>query len=334
MILRGVKGAAFINMIVTVAKIVPILLFILFVAFGFKRDVFAANFWGGGDYSFINIFGQVSNTMLVTVFVFLGIEGASVYSRYAKNRADVGAATLLGFVGVLCLLVLVTILSYGVLPRPDLATLRNPSMAGVLEAVVGPWGKVFVSLGLIISVSGAYLSWSLLAAEVAYTAAKTESMPGRLAHENENKVPSTALWLTNTLVQAFLILTLFSQEAFTFVLKLASAMALIPYFLVTAYALKLVWLGETYEVDPDERRGDFIRAVLATVYTAFLIWAGGLKFLLLSAVIYAPGTILFVLARREKKQPVFTPLEAAVFAVASAGALGAMYGLATGNIAI
>ena len=39
--------------------------------------------------------------MLVSVFVFLGVEGASVYSRYARNRRDVGVATVVGFAGVL-----------------------------------------------------------------------------------------------------------------------------------------------------------------------------------------------------------------------------------------
>jgi amino acid transporter len=58
--------------------------------------------------------------MLLTVFVFVGIEGASVYSRYARDRNDVGIATVLGFLGVLCLLMLVTLLSYGILPRADL----------------------------------------------------------------------------------------------------------------------------------------------------------------------------------------------------------------------
>ena len=64
--------------------------------------------------------------MLVSVFVFLGIEGASVYSRYAKRRSDVGVATVLGFLGVLCILVLVTMLSYAVMHRPDLATRAIP----------------------------------------------------------------------------------------------------------------------------------------------------------------------------------------------------------------
>ena len=88
---------------------------------------------------------------------------------------------------------LVTMLSYGILLRPDLATLRTPSMAGVLEAVVGPWGAIFISVGLIISILGNYLSWSLLAAEVLFSAAKNKTMPAFLAKENQNKSPVAAL---------------------------------------------------------------------------------------------------------------------------------------------
>ena len=159
MILRGVKQAAGINKIVTIAKIVPIAIFILVLLFAFKPDVFAANLWGGQGYEAKSLFEQVRDTMLVTVFVFIGIEGASVYSRYAKQRSDVGTATVFGFLGVLCLLVLVTVLPFGLMPRADLAALRNPSMAGAFEAVVGRWGNVFISLGLLISVLGAFLAW-------------------------------------------------------------------------------------------------------------------------------------------------------------------------------
>ena len=104
--------------------------------------------------------------------------------------------------------------------RADLATLRNPSMAGVLEAVVGRWGAIFVSAGLIISVLGAFLSWTLLAAEVLFSAAQNETMPAALARQNTNSVPAAALWLTNSVVQVFLILTLFAQYAFTLALEL------------------------------------------------------------------------------------------------------------------
>ena len=100
LILRGVQQAAAINTIVTVAKIVPILVFIVILIGVFKADLFFANFWGGEGMPDTSLFNQVRATMLVTVFVFLGIEGASVYSRYAQKRSDVGKATILGFLGV------------------------------------------------------------------------------------------------------------------------------------------------------------------------------------------------------------------------------------------
>lgn len=334
MILRGIKEAAFINTVVTIAKIVPIILFVVIVGMAFKMDLFRANFWGGGAYSAGEIFHQVRSTMLVTVFVFIGVEGASVYSRYARKRSDVGVATVTGFVGVLCLMILVTLLPYAVMTRDELGALRQPSMAGVLEHVVGPWGAMFVSAGLIVSVLGAYLAWSLLAAEVPYSAAKVDLMPNFLRHENKNQVPSTALWLTNIVVQSFLIITLFAQEAFDVALDLTSAMTLIPYILVAGYGLKLARTGESYERAAGDRKGDLVRAAIATVYTIFMLIAGGLKFVLLSCILFAPGTWLYYQARKERGLTVFTQLELFLFVAIVVGAVVGIYALATGLITI
>lgn len=334
MVLRGIKEAAAINTIATFAKIVPIALFIVVAVAAFRADVFAANFWGGEEPTFSNVTGQARNSMLVTVFLFVGIEGASVYSRYAKRREDVGIATVLGFLGVLCLLILVTMLSFGVLLRPDLAGLPSPSMAGVLEAIVGPWGKIFISIGLLVSVLGNYLSWSLLAAEVMYSAAQTGSMPAFLARENENKVPAASLWLTNAVIQAFLVFSWFAEYAFSLALKMTSAMTLLPYLFVAAYGLKLAWTGETYGGVGRSRTVDWVRGAIATIYTAAMLYAGGAKFLMLSALLYAPGSILFFVARRERGLPVFTRVEWLLFGVVVAVAIGGLYGLATGAISI
>jgi arginine:ornithine antiporter/lysine permease len=334
LILRGVQQAAFINIIVTIAKIVPILIFILILFFAFKLDLFRANFWGGEGMPEKSLLDQVRATMFVTVFVFLGIEGASVYSRYAKTRADVGTATILGFLGVTTLMVLVTMLPYAVLQRADIAEMRQPSMATVLEAVVGHWGAVFISVGLLVSVLGAYLAWSLICAEVLSAAGRTEDMPRVFATENENKVPAAALWLTNIVVQLFVISTYWSNDAFTLMLNLTSVMSLIPFFLVAAYGVLINRRGETYEVRPQERTRDMILATLAVIYTLFLIFAAGLKFLVLSAILYGPGTILYFWARLEQKKQAFTPIEWAIFAAAMIGCAVGIHGLATGYITI
>ncbi|MCA1550886.1 amino acid permease [Bradyrhizobium sp. BRP19] len=334
MILRGVQQAAAINTIVTIAKIVPILIFIVILILAFKADLFRANFWGGEGMPDTGLFEQIRATMLVTVFVFLGIEGASVYSRYAKERSDVGAATIMGFLVVTSLMVLVTMLPYAVLPRAEIADMRQPSMATVLEAVVGHWGAVFVSIGLLVSVLGAYLAWSLICAEVLSAAGRTRDMPRVFGTENANKVPAAALWLTNIVVQLFVISTYWSRDAFSLMLNLTSVMNLIPFFLVAAYGLLLVKRGETYEKSAGEHRRDLIFTGIAVIYTLFLIYAAGMKYLLLSALLYVPGTALYVWARVQQKARIFAPWEWVIFIVAAIGAAVGIHGLATGYITI
>jgi Amino acid transporters len=334
MILRGVKQAAAINYVVTIAKVVPIIAFILILAFLFNTGMFRFNFYGGGLEG--TVFEQVRATMFVTVFVFLGIEGASVYSRYAKERRDVGFATITGFLLVTTLMVLVTLLPYAIVPREEIAGMRHPSMAAMLEAAVGHWGAVFISVGLLVSVLGAYLAWSLICAEVLSAAARTRDMPSLFARENANQVPHLALWATNIVVQLIVITTYWSIDAFSLMLNLTSAMALIPFLLVAGYAMKLTTRGETYDtVRPNERSAHIAIAAVATVYTGFLVYAGGLKFIVLSAILYAPGSLLYVWARREQGRKVFDRVaDMVIMALAVLGAIVGVYWIATGYIVL
>jgi arginine:ornithine antiporter/lysine permease len=328
-----VQQAAFINSIVTVAKVIPILVFIVLLFFAFRMDLFSFNLYGGDLTA--GLFDQVRATMLVTVFVFIGIEGASVYSRYAKKRSDVGAATIIGFIGVTCLMVLVTLLPYAVLQRADIAGMRQPSMAGVLESVVGPWGSVFVSVGLLVSVLGAYLAWALICAEVMFAAGKSKDMPKMFARTNDNGVPHVAMWVTSIIIQIIVITTYWSTDAFALMLNLTSATTLIPYFLVAAYGLMIARRGETYEVRPEERRRDLILAGIAVAYTLFMLYAGGLKYILLAAILFAPGTVLYYMARREQGLAVFGKTsDWILFGVIAIAGIYGVYGLATGAISL
>jgi arginine:ornithine antiporter/lysine permease len=142
------------------------------------------------------------------------------------------------------------------------------------------------------------------------------------------------LWLTNGVIQFFLLVTWFAESAFTLALKMTSAMTLLPYLLVAAYALKLAWTGETYAGEDSLRRRDRNRAAIATVYATLMLLAGGAKFLLLAALLYAPGSWLFYVARREQGAALFKRVEFAVFCTIVVAALGALAGLVTGALAI
>ena len=238
--------------------------------------------------------------MIITTFVFLGIEGASVYSRYAKRREDVGKATVMGLLTVLSIFSLVTLSSYAVMPQPDIADTRQPSMVGLFAHVVGDWGEAFISVAVIVSVLGAYLAWTLMAAEVMYIPARNQDFPAFLGRENDEGTPITARVVTSIAVQSVLMLTLVVTDALNFLLDLCTSLALVPYFLAAAYSLKLALTGESYEGEArGVQRKEGIVAGIAMVYTLFLFDAAGLEFLLLSAVILAPASLLHVKARSE-----------------------------------
>jgi arginine:ornithine antiporter/lysine permease len=334
LVLRGIREAAFINLVTTVAKVVPLLLFIVIAAVAFRLDVFTVDFWGRGNLELGSVMQQVRNMMLVTVWVFIGIEGASIFSARAERRSDVGRATVIGFCSVLALLVLVNVLSMGIMSQAELAGLKNPSMAGVLEQVVGRWGAVLISVGLVVSLAGALLSWTLLCAEILFAAARDQTMPGFLRKENAKHVPVNALWLSNGLIQLFLIITLFNASTYLSLLYLATSMILVPYFWSAAYGLLLGVRGEGYAGAPGERRKDVMVAAIATVYAMWLVYAGGMQYVLLSALLYAPGVLFFAKAKHELGQPVFTTIEKLIFAVVLIGAVIAAYGLYDGFLSL
>jgi arginine:ornithine antiporter/lysine permease len=334
LVLRGVKQAAFVNVVTTAAKITPLVAFILIAIFAFNFDKFTVNFWGAGQAGLGSVVDQVKSTMIVTLWVFIGIEGASVYSARAAKRSDVGTATVIGFLGALAIYVLVSLLSTGILTQSELAGLPVPSMAGVLRDLVGPWGAAFISLGLVVSVGGAFLSWTMLCAEIPYVAAKDGSFPRWFAKENTAGSPANSLWITNGMVQLFLIVTLFANSSYQFLYTIASVAILPPYVFSGAYALKLALTGESYETDKSRRTRDMIVGAIATIYGLWLCYAAELSALLLATILFAPATLVYMKARSERGERMFTAVEAVIAAALTAAAIYAIYGLVTGSITI
>jgi arginine:ornithine antiporter/lysine permease len=336
LVLKGIKQAAFVNVVTTIAKLVPIFLFILLAIIAFNWDKFTFNFWGRADAQGVgglgSIMDQVRSTMLVTLWVFIGIEGASVYSARAARRSDVGRATLIGFAGALGIYVLVSLLSTGILTQTELAGLKVPSMAGVLEPLVGTWGAALVNLGLMISVGGAFLSWTLLCAEIPFTCGRDGTFPKWFGVENANGSPVNALWATNILIQFFLILSFFSKSAYQFFYFIASVAILPPYVLSGAYALKLALRGEGYGPRDSGRNWDIVVGALATLYGLWLVYAAGLNYLLMCAVLFAPGILVYMRARRERGEPAFVGYELILAIFIGLLAAVSVYLMATGKI--
>ncbi|AZR63380.1 amino acid permease [Klebsiella quasipneumoniae] len=285
LVLRGVQTAAGINLVATLAKLLPLGAFVALTALAFQLDTFRLDF--SGVALGVPVWEQVKNTMLITLWVFIGVEGAVVVSARARHKRDVGRATLLAVLSALAVYLLVTLLSLGVVPRSELAEMRNPSMAGLMVRLMGSWGEIVIAAGLIVSVCGAYLSWTIMAAEVPYLAATHKAFPRLFARQNRNNAPSASLWLTNISVQASLVLIWLTGSDYGTLLTIASEMILVPYLLVGAFLLKIATRPLYQAV-----------GIGACIYGLWLLYASGPVHLLLSVVLYAPGLLVFLYARR------------------------------------
>lgn len=304
---RGINQAVTINVIVVAAKLLPVLVLLLAIVFAkaFDPAVFMANFTGEG--SGMSLMEQVKGTTFITVWIFIGIEGSVVISERAKNTKIAGRATILCFLCMLALYMMISVLSMGVLPTEELAQLETPSVAGVLEAVVGGWGATLVNIAVIISIAGALFTYTILCVDSAYAPAAKGCFPKALAKENSHGAPVPALILSTLVIQIFLIIIYFNDSTYQICYALSTSMIMFPYFLSGLYCLKATVKGETLEgVESGRTKAAiWIFAVIGSVYGLWMLYASGWQAVLTSTVLFGPGILLYLYTQKQKGIKIF-----------------------------
>lgn len=336
-VLRGVKQATVLNIIGTIGKLVPLLLFCLILLFSFHADKFDFNFLGHlpeNGHLLGSLPAQLKSTMLVTLWAFIGIEGAVVLSNRAKDQSSVSKATLLGFLGCLVIYIGLSVLPFGFLTQAEIAAVANPSTAGVLEKVVGPWGAVLMNCGLLIAVLSSWLAWTMITAEIPAAAAENGTFPKAFARQNKAGSPSVSLWVTSALMQVAILMVYFSNNAWNTMLSITGVMVLPAYLASTLYLWKLVEDGEFAKISPKGRAAALATSVLGTVFALWLVYAAGLKYLFLAAIFLALGIPVFIWARRQTQdgKPTFEKMEKVIAALLVLVALAAVYAFSRGLI--
>jgi len=274
--------------------------------------------------------------MLVTLWAFIGIEGAVVMSKHAKSPKTVGRATFLGFAGCLLIYVLLSILPYGVMSQAELAKIANPSTAGILEHLVGPWGAWLMNIGLLISVLTSWLAWTMVTAQIPQAAAVNGTFPRCFAKENEHEAPSVSLWVTSALMQFFMLVVYFSDNAWNTMLSITSVMVLPAYFSSCAYLWKICEDHE-YPTNIYIRRAEaLISAIIGCAYSLWLIYAAGLQYLLLAVIFMVIGIPVYIRACKQHNpdQPAFTVGEQIVAWFLLIVAVFAIYAFSRGLISV
>lgn len=294
---NGVETASFVNMIGTICKVLPLIIFIIIMIVSFKGGMFTADFWGrvannaSKGTTTGSVWSQMKGTLMTLIWVFIGVEGASVMGHRAKSRSDAQQATLISYGLLVLAYVLISVLPYGVLTRAQLAGMGQPAIGHVLQMTVGNWGSIMINVGLIISTIVSWLSWTMLPAETTMLVAEDKAMPKLWGNTNAKNAPTASLMITGVLQTIFLFSLLFTQKAYEFAYSLCAAAILFSYLFVGLYQMK-------YSREHGEW-GQYTIGLLSAAFMFACMFLAGWQEVLLVSISFIPGFYIYYLACKE-----------------------------------
>ncbi|WP_035020353.1 amino acid permease [Anoxybacillus flavithermus] len=303
-ILQGAESAGKLNFVATATKVLGFFLFIVIALFAFEKSYlqpFVAPRYDEAGHT-LGLLSQMNNVALSTLWAFIGIESAIVFASRARKQSDVKRATIVGLFIALAIYIGISVLVMGLLKQEVLMQSEKP-LVDAIGTVLGPIGaQLLAGLGLI-SLIGSTLGWIFLSAEVPYQAAKQGLFIRAFLQENNKGMPRFSLIVSNMIAQLFIFSTISNSmaAAFDFVIYIATLSYLVPYFIASVFQLKLVWTGETYETT-QQRMTDGIIAVLATIYSIWLVKAGtaDMKTFLLGIALLASSLLFYPLVVKQQ----------------------------------
>ncbi len=274
--LNGVDSAGKVNVIATFAKVGGFILFIVATLFAFQASHLVPFIEPKVDPATgesVGLLGQINHAALSTLWAFVGVESAVVFSSRAKRSVDVKRATIAGLLITTALYILITLLVMGSLKQSALAASSKP-LVDALTAVIGGAGGYLLGLLAIICLVGSALGWILLSAEVPYQSAKNGLFMKAFLKENKNGTPSKSLTITNVATQILLLSTVSNSiaEAFSFVITIATLAYLLPYLVTAIFQLKCV-LDGSYGKGRKRTWNAFV-GVVGFVYSVYVVIAG------------------------------------------------------------
>lgn len=299
MVSRGMRSAAYVNTLLSVVKFASLVLIIGILVICARLGMFDVDFWGNLPGAGLGSFtDQFSSCMLVTVWSFMGIEGAVMMSGRARRHSDVGRASVTGFFLALALYVLVSFLCFGVMTRQELSGLPNPSLAYVLDACAGAWAKWYVIAAVTVSIFGGFVAWTLVSAQVPYEAARVGIFPKRFLHLNRHGMPTYGMATASAAMTICMLLVVTAENVYIAALNLTALMVIPSYMFCGLYLLK-VCRREGIKGNGRSRIADIVAATASVIFCIYIIWAGGLKLMAVTSLFYLAGTPFYIKARRQ-----------------------------------
>ncbi|MQS89109.1 APC family permease [Companilactobacillus mishanensis] len=183
----GVTLTKVVNNIVTIAKLLPLVIFVIVGLFFINGANFTPFVPQNIDFS--NSFGSAA---ILIFYAFTGFEAIAIAAQEFKNpQRTIPLAIVVVLTVVALLYILIQVVSIGILGGA-LAGSNAPIQEG-LEKAIGPAGKAIVAIGTLVSILGVATAQSFYLPRIGSSMADNGVMPKIVGRRNKRGVPFVAM---------------------------------------------------------------------------------------------------------------------------------------------
>lgn len=195
--IAGVNLSKILINTVTVAKLLPLILFVAVGIFFIKGNNFNPMFPGGEYVS--GSFGQAAVTLF---YAFTGFEGIVVAAGDMENpKKNLPKVIFLSILVVSLFYVFIQVVSIGIL-GPEAAAASSVPIQDAFERVAGGFGKALIFAGTLLSTGGLLISSVYLTPRSGSALAENGMLPAVVAKRNRFNAPYVAIIISAIIVLA------------------------------------------------------------------------------------------------------------------------------------
>ena len=279
---KGIKSSGNIQILTTIAKLIPLVLIILFGFFIFDLEIFPEfNLTDQNDFEILPV------VAVMTLYAFLGLECASIPAENIKNpEKTIPKATMAGTLISTLIYILSTIVLFGIISAENLINSPAP-FAEAGEIIGGKYFGFLISAGAAISAIGALNGWILITSYMPMTMANDRLFPKVFAKKNKKGFPYLSL-LLGSILTSFVMTMNYTDglvDRFEFLILLTTLSTLIPYFFVSVSYILFHVEKRLFKINSFR---SVILGLFGSLYSLWAIFGSGID-----SIVY--GTILLIL---------------------------------------
>jgi APA family basic amino acid/polyamine antiporter len=284
-LVRGVKEAGFVQLLLTVLKLIPLVLVIVWGFMAGKTENLPPLNPIGDD-----PIAVLSATALLTMFAFIGLDVGAMPAGNVRNPTrTLPRAVVIGTSTAAVVYILATAAVMLLIPAGQLVASTSPFADAVHG--VGAWAPPLITAGALISIVGSMNGNIFCTAQQSMAAALEGVAPKVLAKLNKGEAPWVSLVFSSALASVLLLMN-YSRGlvgAFAFLIMMTTAVTLVCYLTCALSEIKHSWRSA---------RAWTAIAVIAALYSAFAIFGAGQESLIWGFVLVALGVPVYYLGRR------------------------------------